>query len=325
MTRCLAALALVGLFALAGCGSHAQAPRRGTVSARPAGTLYLAGTSPGTVTVVNVWAGRARRLRLRELSPGDPPYLLYPTGGRIVVYGHSRTYAFGPSLREPARSLGESWLFVPSATAGRVWLILLDRHRFALHGTREVTVRGRTVFASGRRLPHWPVGAVPSGLLLQASRLEVWDPASGGVVRTLPGVFPAAIRGALVANCAPGCPVLHVSDTGSGEDVVIRPLAGVRFVESYDGAFSPDGRLLAVPVAVGRHRYRVALVDVDRRTVRLVPGARLANDYTLLAWASSGWLFFNAGHGRVAAYRPGTDGATVLPLRVAPFVEMEAR
>jgi hypothetical protein len=43
-----------------------------------------------------------------------------------------------------------------------------------------------------------------------------------------------------------------------------------------------------------------------------------------MTWSSSGWLFFNAGGGRLAAYRPGDASARLLPLRVMPFVDMTA-
>jgi hypothetical protein len=119
--------------------------------------------------------------------------------------------------------------------------------------------------------------------------------------------------------------VLHLTDTRTGASSRIAPGRGFRFVESYDGAFSPDGTLVAAP-AIKRHgKPRVALVDLARRVATLVPGAPLARDYQLLAWSTSGWLFYNAGAGRIAAYRPGADRATLLPVHVPPFVDIAAR
>ncbi len=106
---------------------------------------------------------------------------------------------------------------------------------------------------------------------------------------------------------------------------MIRPGSGFRFVESYDGAFSPDGRLVAVPATTATGQSRVAVVDIARRTATLVAGAGLAADYTLIAWASTGWLFYNAGNGHLAAYYPATPRATVLPLHVPPFQRIAAR
>jgi hypothetical protein len=96
-------------------------------------------------------------------------------------------------------------------------------------------------------------------------------------------------------------------------------------VASYDGAFSPDGRLVAVPATTTAGASRVAVIDIARRVATLVPGPGLARDYTLIAWASSGWLFYNAGNGHLAAYRPRTARATLLPLRVQPFQRLAAR
>jgi hypothetical protein len=43
-----------------------------------------------------------------------------------------------------------------------------------------------------------------------------------------------------------------------------------------------------------------------------------------MAWSSTGWLFFNAGHKHVAAYRAGTHRATLPPIRLQPFVDIAA-
>ena len=69
----------------------------------------------------------------------------------------------------------------------------------------------------------------------------------------------------------------------------------------------------------------VAIIDLAQRTARIVRGARLARDYTLMTWSSTGWLFYNAGRRHLAAYRPGNARATLLPVHVQPFVRMAAR
>jgi hypothetical protein len=319
--------------AMAGCGSGPSVTRdarpAGANRAVPSGTLYLANTQPGTVTVVDVARAHTRTLHLRELYPGDPPYMIAVIDRRLVVFGHLRTYAFGLDLREPARSLGDSWFFVPSATPGRVWLALLDPASPAtardLRAVREVTTDGRATLAHSARPPHWPLAAVDSGLLMQGSTLELWQPRTGRILRTLPGVFPLATRHALAVTCPPRCRTIHVTDTDTGADTIIRPGPGVRFTESYDGAFSPDGTLVAVPAHTRDGHAHVAIIDLAHRTARLVPGARLARDYTLMTWSSTGWLFYNAGHGHLAAYGPGNARATLLPVHVQPFVRMAAR
>jgi hypothetical protein len=204
---------------------------------------------------------------------------------------------------------------------------VLDSHHpgtTLLGSVREVTVDGRVTVARSARPPRWPIsGAVDRGLLVQHDVLELWDPATGKILQRLPGVFPVATRGSLVASCADGCPTLHVTDTRTGSDVPIRA-KGFHFTESYDGAFSRDGAYLALGARTMKGQPRVALVDVAGRAAKLVAGAPLAADYPLMTWSSSGWLFFDAGGGRLAAYRPGTAGARVLRLRVKPFVDITA-
>lgn len=323
------------VLALVGCGSG-SAPVRSARPLRlehqkPSGTVYLASTQTGTgtVIVVDVAHARTETHRLSELYPGDPPYAIAPVNGRLVVYGRLRTYAFGLGLREPARSLGESSFFIPSATPGRVWLVLLDRRDpNQAHGpgsVREVTIQGKVTLAHSARPPANPVAAVDNGLLVQARTLEVWQPASGRILRKLPGVFPLATRHSLAVSCAPYCPILHVTNTRTGADIRIPPGSGFHFIESYDGAFSPDGRFVAVPASTGDGHTRVAVVDIARRTASLVRGANLANDYTLIAWSSTGWLFFNAGRGRLAAYRLGTAQARLVNVHVQAFEKMVAR
>jgi hypothetical protein len=322
---------LLGVVAVAGCGSAVPRPRvaHGLDDARPSGTLYLADARhPGTITVVDVARGRVRRHRLSELSAGDPPHMLAVIGGRAVVYGSNHTSAFGASLREPAKPLGEAWFFIPSATPGRVWLALLDRTSpataRALRGVREVTVDGETTLAHSARPPHWPLAAVDDGLLVQGNTLELWQPTSGRILRKLPGVFPVATYHQIAVTCQPRCPALHVTNTRTGSDLQIPPRSEFRFVESYDGAFSPGGKLVAVPAITHDGHTRVAIVDMARRRATLLRGATLARAYTLMAWSSTGWLFFNAGHRRLAAYHPGAHRATLLPVRVEPFVDLAA-
>jgi hypothetical protein len=323
---------LLGILALAGCAAAARRPDVAPPPAngRPSGMLYLADARhPGTVTVVDVARRRSHTDRLEELSAGDPPHMLAVIGGRVVVYGGDRASAFGPGLHEPAASLGEAWFFIASATPGRVWLALLDPAAPAtvgrLRGVREVDVDGRTTFAHSARPPHWPVAAVDDGLLVQGQTLELWQPRAGRIVRKLPGVFALATRHTLAVTCPRRCHALHVTNTRTGRDVRIAAPPAFRFVESDDGAFSPDGTHVAVPVATHGGRARVAIVDIARRRAVLVRGAGLARTYTLMTWASTGWLFFNVGHRRIAAYRPGAARATLLPEHVAPFVDLAAR
>lgn len=295
--------------ALAGCGQAAAEPP----PAAPAGVLFLAGREPGTLIRVDSATGAvSTRTGLRELGGGDPPHMVHFTGGRLVTFALGRATSFAPDVSDP-RSLGESWFYVPAATPGQVWNLLLrkgDRATQAfLRGVRLVGADGTPVLARRWAVPGWPVAAVDDGIVLSRNRLEVWDPTTKRRVRRLPARFLVAVHGATVASCGDPCRTLYLDE---------HPVHG-RFVAT-GGAFSRDGTLLAVPTPSGR----IAVVDVAARQVHFVPGARMdPEDYPELAWGSSGWLFYNAGRGRIGAWRPG-EPARLLAARVGPFVDMTA-
>jgi hypothetical protein len=294
-------LLLIAL-ALTGCGS---APR---------GVLFLAGRDPGTLIRVDAATGEVTTRHLKQLGGGDPPYMVAFTGGRLVTFSLGRTSSLRWDLTRP-KSLGEAWFFVPSATPGRVWnLLLKPGSNVAFRGVREVTVDGRTTAQHRAKVPGWAVGAVDDGLVLEGRKtLVVWDPATRRIVRRLPALFPVAFRGDLVASCHDPCRAMFLSQPG--RERVVR----LRWAPPYEGVFSPDGRLLAAPASGNR----IGVIDVRSATVALIPGARTDAVYKRLAWASSGWLFYNAGHGRLGAWRPG-EPARALGVRVGKFVDMAA-
>jgi hypothetical protein len=339
------------LFALAlavptGCGGADEASDRRIEAVslgsgdKPTGLLFLRHVREQSITRIDLAGGESTTVSLPQLAPGDPPFHLVRTGGRLVFYGGSHTYALDLDLQGPPLDLGESWYFVPSGREGRVWLIGLDLESPEtvrdLKAVREVTVDGDvTVSESGRPPSRGPtiVAAVTDGLLFQEDdELRLWDPRTGEVTMRLPGPFPADTHGNLVAWCRQGCPKLHVTDVATGKDLAVSPEDSFRFEETYDGAFSPDGALLALPVVTSPgthlegHRHQVGIVDVRTGTARLVEGSDLADDYPAMAWSPSGeWLFFGAGAGTIMAYRMGSEKASVLPVRApASFIDMAA-
>ena len=311
----------------------AAAPQPETSAEPPAGTIYLRHLRSPSITRIDLATGELTTVSFPELAPGDPPYSMVRAGEKLVVYGGGRTYALDPELDSRPRDLGESWYFVPSATTGRVWLMTLDPESPEtvrdLAAVREVSVDGRlTLGASSRPPSRGPsiLAAVENGLLYQqGDGLSLWNPATGEVTRRLDGPVPIATHGNLVAWCAAECPELHVTNMATGEDAVVRPEASFAFAETYDGAFSPDGSLLAVPVLTSDDGHRVAVVDVRQAAGRVVPRSELSSDYPALAWTPSGdWLLWSAGGGRLMAAQPGGE-AVVLDVRApATFLDIAA-
>ncbi len=250
-------------------------------------------------------------------------------GSRVVVVdvGHPpssnlRTaWVFDDPL-EPPRPLSaeEPGLEAfPSTAPDRVWLVAHDQGPNAGGRVWEVDVFGR-VTSPERRFPEdrVPVAATGPGLVREmrgdgyGPGLEVWDPATGEVLRTL------ATGDAFLLDAAPGVVAwlagsdgLHLTDPATGRDrVVARPPDAAAF--STLARFSPDGRHLAVdtvdPAAVGGpvpplERFatdvpfpgQLAVVDVETATVTVVPGSRTVGPEWRrnVAWSPSGdRLFF---------------------------------
>jgi hypothetical protein len=298
----------------------------------PSGTLFLRHVWSPSITRIDLASGRTVTASFSELAGGDPPYNMVRAGEELVVYGGGRTYAIDPGLEEPPRDLGESWYFVPSARSDRVWLMTLDPESPEtirdLAAVREVSLDGRVTREGVARPPsRGPtiLAAVSGGLVFQdGDGLSVWDPASGEITMRLDGTIPAATHGDLVAWCADGCPKLNLTNTATGATTVVEADTSFAFEETHDGAFSPDGSMLAVPVASGGRR-QVALVDVKLGTVRVIPGSDLAPDYPALAWLpASNWLLLSGEDGKLLAARPEGGPVITLDVRAAPFVEMAA-
>jgi len=327
--------ATVATAAAPACGGDEAATTGGPAPAaadHPTGTVFLRHVRSPSITRIDLASGQMVTASFPELAPGDPPYSMVRADDALVVYGGGRTYAIDLGLESPPRDLGASWYFVPSARADRVWLMTLDSESpdtiRDLAAVREVSLDGRVArTGSGRPPSHGPtiLAAVSGGLLFQqANGLNLWNPETGDVTARLGGPIPVATRGDLVAWCAQGCPELHLTNTATGADAVVRPGSSFAFEETQDGAFSPGGSLLAVPVAASDGHRRVALVDMKQGTARLIAGSELASDYPALAWLPSGdWLVLSAGDGRLLAARAAGGPATTLDVRApAPFVDM---
>jgi hypothetical protein len=319
-----AALLATPLAGQGGAGS-AGAPGAGLAGsvapgAPPAGTLVQVFRS-SRVGAIDVGSGRRTVRRVPSMAACGPQS--YVSGGHVIFAGvrGGRTVVFSApvSLDRPPTRLGTAHAFVPSATEGSVWLAGVDCSRRAMVGVREVTVDGRTLFASGRRVPRgWLAGAVEGGLVIQRrSAVVLWDPQTGGTARRLPLEAVGDTHGNELVGCRRSrCDELLIVNTDTAGDVTVRAKRPYRL--DLGARFSPDGSLLAAP-AVADRRWSIALVDTRDGTSTIIPGSQTGRAYPEVSWAeSSGWLFFRAGGTRVMAYRPGAPRAVALPLRLPP-------
>jgi WD40 repeat protein len=308
--------------------------------------LFLAGA--GELWVVDVAGASVRHRRFPQLSPGDPPYRIVRRGDKLVLWSY-QTLTLDPSSNAagPSTLVPDSWIFIPSAAPDRIWVGILDpkspETERRLKAVREVTVDGRVTVGDVRPPQgRWPLAATSSALAFQShgsgpggdDELELWNPRTGKVMRRLPGEFPVASHGDLLAWCRQSCARLHLTNVATGKEIQVRPPAGVSGFAPYQGVFSPDGKLIAVPVRSGSApttqdpKWRLALVDVEEGTATLVQGPTLQG-YVFVDWSPAGTTVFITGGDRfkertIFEYRLGTAGARRLPVEVGDFYGMAA-
>jgi hypothetical protein len=296
---------------LAGCASE---PR---VAVGP--KLYLAGDKE--LWVVDADSGRVWHRFSSQLASGDPPHKVLARGNRVVM----------------GTPFGDRAIFLPSARRDRVWVVDLRSSSGTAFAVREVTVDGETTVAARRTPnPRWPLGAVRDGLLLEGNgQVMVWNPRTDRVVHhvAVPAGLMGPAAGDVVTACVDVyCPVLRLIDIRSGRVRVARTPAHMAF-EPWAGAFSPDDRLLALPVRgpgqPATAPRQLALIDVASGRVGLVPDSGVPAGYTLVAWSASGDHVFITGGDRgrrrvLVGYRLGTLRAHTLNVRVGDFYDLAA-
>jgi len=320
---------LVAITVLTACAARDE-PR--AAAADPT-LVYLAGD--GELTVVDVAAGTSRTVALPARFGGDPPYRIVRAGGRLVLWAGSAVYTVDLELRSLPTKLADAWFFLPSAAPGRVWLALLDRESpetaRRLRAVREVTVDGNvTVSDVAPPEGRWPAAAVDGALVFEKDGvLEVWDPSTRTVTRVLRGEAPAVGFGTLLPWCSGDYETLHVTDVRTGQDVAVSAPPRYATFDCWSAAFSPDGSLLAVPLAEASGARALALVDLDRRAVRVVEGSRVDEGYVFVAWASDGDSVFISGGERFEArtlvpYRIGSERAAAVTVPAVDFYGLAA-
>jgi hypothetical protein len=200
-----------------------------------------------------------------------------------------------------ASGIGAAGFTAPAATPGALWLVSYRRgaHMSTAAGSaQEVSVAGRLL---GPRL-RLPAGYViyrgtRAGLLLvreragsNHARYELWDPSTRRVTRSFVNLIAASAAdiawmprctidfGATPARTA-GCRV-HVLDLPGGRvEQIALPGRG----KSYEGAFSPDGRLLAllvtarVTAAGSAAAVRLVVATIASGRLTAVPGTTVGS------------------------------------------------
>jgi len=189
-----------------------------------------------------------------------------------------------------ARRIGAADFTAPAAGPGALWLISYRRGakmRTAVATAHEVSVTG-AILGPRLRLPagYMIDEGTRTGLLLVQElagsgpiRYELWDPGTRRVTRsfdTLIAASPAEV--AWMPRCTARCRVRVLDLPGDRVDEISLPGRS----KTYAGAFSPDGRLLALLLsnrmtATGRGRaFRLVVATLASGQISPVPGTTIA-------------------------------------------------
>ena len=332
---------------LAGCGggkaAHSRSPASKTDLNRvpPGRYLYLArALVPYRLTIVDVDAGVSWVTRRPQLLPGDPPFALIRRGDRLVYYGPGGAMSIDLNLLQRPKTLG-GFYFIPSARPNRVWLAIPDRSgpyaNNGLAAVREVTAGG-AVTQPDVRPPHGadPMVAFRAGLGIGSLRgfgIDVWSPRSGLTSTNLRTAIAGPAHGNLLVRGSYVGHHVHLTDVVSGKDRTVSAPRAYPSFDSHSAQFSPDGRLLAVPVARQPAIYagrELALIDVATGRLRVVPGSRVSAGDGYVTWSSDGRsVFMSRGGSRgfvrqIVVYRLGDRVARRIPVKVGTFTGMAA-
>lgn len=265
------------------------------------------------------------------------PFPANQAGCDYCALGPLPVYYVADGSRTASR-IGIANLVAPAATRGALWLISYPRGsaRGATDDAQEISVTGA---ALGPRL-RLPAGYVidqgtRAGLLLVQELAspgyvgyELWDPRTRRVIRSLVNVIaasPAEI--AWVSGCAAGCRV-HVLDLHGGR---VHGISLPAQSQTYEGAFSPDGRLLAMlatgTTSAGRAATSLLMVaTVASGRITAVPGSTVGSGISVaFGWqpgshqlvAYVGVSASDRPEWQIAAWRPG-DARLSVALARAP-------
>jgi hypothetical protein len=280
-------------------------------------------------------AGRARHVKLPELSPGDPPYRIVRRGERLVAWGYE-TYLLDPELEsQPQVLINDSLFFIPSSRDDRVWVGIpdSDSQEGGLEAVREVSVNGQVTVPDVRPPDgKWPERSLDDGLVFtEEGQKIVWDPVTEDVVFRFEAGDLGPTHGNLIAWCNASCESVNITDVATGSQRTVEPPPGFAAFDVWAGMFSTDGTTLALPVRRdvrdiddAGSEVQLGLVDVTDGTARVVEGSNVRDGYNFVAWTSSGEHVFFTGGVRfedrsIVVYRMGDESAQLLQVNVGDF------
>jgi hypothetical protein len=306
----LAAVAVL-LVARSATGPLPAPPAPADDLAGPAGTvLYLGGPEP-----LRVELGTGAVARLPGVA-GRPAQVLQLEGVTLALTG-------GSAVALPGRRLGRADAALASPVPGRVWLVGADFSGVGRYVLTEVSL------ATGRRLATRELPARSPPVAVTRAGVITRDLLDGGLeLRDVAGWrHPLELAADATFVDAHDDLVawvdrrgLHLYELPAGPDRLVQAPAGLAWTRIGGvapvlllrvGAFSPDGRALAVFTEVtSPGQPGLALVDVGRATAASVAGSQNAipgSCAACLSWQPAGdWLFYlGAPPWRVGAFRVG--------------------
>lgn len=284
--------------------------------------LTLVAIDEQGLALIDTDSGRRRRITVRRPSRASLSDAAFMVGGGLVI-GADADVVVLPQASPRPRRIAAGHSAVPTFDDASVW-VFDDASRYVTGTASRVGLDGGV--RAQVQLP-----AVAEPLAGTADGLVVGTPASVAFVGA-DGTRRTLVRGAAVATdgrrlawleCAGDLSCAIAMGTIDDPDQVRTALAPdvlpAGFLGLPTGAFSPDGRWLAVPLYSGGVARDVTVSVIDTSTgieAFRADGARRNPFTTPLAWSpDSGWLFFVSG-ADLKAWRAGDRQATTVDVDV---------